>query len=95
MDDAPLKGGYGSLGTVGDVQAAQDHVDVPLHGGLADTKSVADFLVRQAFHDELKHLQLSRAELGMWRAAGEAFADRRRQEFRARVDGADCGGQFL
>ena len=50
-------------------EAAQDHVDVPLHGGLADPQGIADFLVAAALDDQLQHLQFASAQVGLRRTA--------------------------
>ena len=40
LDDAAIKHRYRNLGTVSDVEPAEDQVDMPFHGGLGDAQAL-------------------------------------------------------
>ena len=59
--DAAMQGGYGRLGPVAHVQAAENNIHMPLHGAFRDAKIQGDLFVAQAFYDQAQDVQFARA----------------------------------
>lgn len=57
----------GGTGAAADVQAAEDFLQVVLHGEEAARQNDADLLVGLAFRDPVQHLRLTRGELKTFR----------------------------
>jgi hypothetical protein len=93
-EETALVGGIDGFGAVGDVEFAEDGLDVGLGGALADGQGGADLLVRKAAREQVEGFDFAGGEPRAQLAIAEAYFQFFRNAALAGVDAAH-GGEEL